>query len=96
VIVVGAAEGYPGSYEKGMPLSLPLDSETAWIIHAGTAWRGEQLVTAGGRVFGAVGQGDSLVLARRTAYALMSRVPAAGLHFRRDIGGPLQTAEGSV
>ncbi|MBU0740863.1 phosphoribosylamine--glycine ligase [bacterium] len=87
VVVVGAAEGYPGVYAKGRPISLPaVEEDAAWIVHAGTARRDGELVTAGGRVLGAVGVGADFAGARREAYALMARVEFAGMHFRRDIG----------
>ena len=87
VVVVGAAEGYPGAYEKGRPIDLPPDDAgDAWVVHAGTARRDGGLVTSGGRVLGAVGVGAGFAAARREAYGLMDRVSFAGMHFRRDIG----------
>jgi phosphoribosylamine-glycine ligase len=86
VIVVGAAYGYPGSYRKGSPIRLPDDREgEAWIVHAGTELRGGELVTAGGRVLGAVGEGGSLNQARDRAYGLLDEVQFDGLTYRRDI-----------
>jgi phosphoribosylamine--glycine ligase len=86
VIVVGAAEGYPGSYAKGTAITLPADrGDEAWIIHAGTKYRDQNLVTAGGRVLGAVGAGASLDEARGRAYGILSDVACDGLTFRRDI-----------
>lgn len=86
VVVVGASKGYPGSYEKGRRLVLPPDAADAWIIHAGTRDDGEGLVTSGGRVLGAVGEGIGLDEARARAYALLERVDGANLFHRADIG----------
>ena len=96
VVVVGVARGYPGSYPKELPLELPADrGEAAWIIHAGTARRKQKLVTAGGRVLGAVGTGASLAAARQAAYELLGEVVCDGLVHRRDIGGAARTAGGT-
>jgi phosphoribosylamine-glycine ligase len=86
VVVVAASDGYPGAYVKGRPIQLPVrDDETGWIIHAGTAQGPAGLVTAGGRVLGAVGAGASPAEARRTAYALLDETHFTGLIYRRDI-----------
>jgi phosphoribosylamine---glycine ligase len=93
-VVVGAARGYPGPYRRGQPLVLPADEPAAWIIHAGTAWHEDRLVTAGGRVLGAVGEGDSLIAARDRAYALLGRVRCDDLFHRRDIAQETQRTTG--
>ena len=86
VVVVGASDGYPGTYAKGRPIDLPeADADDRWIIHAGTALDGDRVVTAGGRVLGAVGMGLHLDQARQAAYELLNEVHFEGLTFRRDI-----------
>ena len=86
VIVVGAAEGYPGSYAKGAAIQLPADRPSeAWIVQAGTTRRDGELVTSGGRVLGAVGAGTSLSVARTRAYEQLADVHFDGLTYRRDI-----------
>jgi phosphoribosylamine--glycine ligase len=94
VVVVAAARGYPGSYVRDIPLSLPEDEPEAWLVHAGTTRRGQQLVSSGGRVLGAVGLGDSRSGARRRAYGLLHRVQGEGLVHRRDIAGPIEGEAG--
>jgi len=92
VVVVGAADGYPGPYAQGRPIELPdANSDGGWIIHAGTRRDDRQLVTCGGRVLGAVGVGPSLDAARQKAYDLLDQVHFEGLTFRRDIA---RTGEG--
>ncbi len=89
VVVVGAADGYPGHYNKGKAIELPSGAtDDRWIIHAGTSQTDDQLVTNGGRVLGAVGLGDSLTAAREAAYGLLDDTHFEGLTFRRDIGAP--------
>ncbi len=92
VVVVAASDGYPGPYIKGKAIELP-DRIPAggWIIHAGTRMEKNGLVTAGGRVLGAVGTGTSLEDARATAYAIMDGIHFEGLTYRRDIAAPERT-----
>jgi phosphoribosylamine--glycine ligase len=85
VVVVGAADGYPGRCLSGRAIELPPDRDTAWVIHAGTRLADGVLVSAGGRVLGAVGLADDLAGARREAYGLLGGVHFEGLTYRRDI-----------
>ena len=89
--VVAVSRGYPAAYAKGLPLTLPppeaLAKGCSTIHHAGTAWHGEQLVTAGGRVLAATSVADSLSLAVRHSYHTLRGVHFEGMTFRRDIGG---------
>jgi phosphoribosylamine--glycine ligase len=87
VVVVGASKGYPGAYTRGHALHLPEDSATAWIIHAGTALQQGELVTSGGRVLGAVGEGKDLAAARHQAYEHLKKVNCENLFYRQDIAG---------
>ncbi|MDR1962146.1 MAG: phosphoribosylamine--glycine ligase [Gracilibacteraceae bacterium] len=87
VCVVMAAPGYPGAYEKNIPLTLPreLPEDTA-IFHAGTAWRDDDaLLSAGGRVLGVTARGGDLAAARARAYALTESIGFPGARYRRDI-----------
>ncbi|MCB1842539.1 MAG: phosphoribosylamine--glycine ligase, partial [Halioglobus sp.] len=86
--VVLAAGGYPNDYEKGLVVSgLPeSDGTTSKVFHAGTALRGDTVVTAGGRVLCVVGLGDSVAEARDIAYAEVARISFAGAFCRKDIG----------
>ena len=56
-----------------------------YILQAGTAMSGTDLVTAGGRVLNAVGTGPDLDSARRAAYAVADSVQFRGAWYRRDI-----------
>ncbi len=89
VTVVIAAEGYPESPAKGDVITftaLP-EGTDGYILHAGTALNGSDLVTAGGRVLNAVGTGPDLASARRAAYAVAGSVEFRGAWYRRDIAG---------
>lgn len=86
VTVVLASEGYPGAYPKGLPIDLGLDQPNTKVFHAGTK-RDEsgQLVTAGGRVLGVTGWGDTSAVARERAYLRAANVRFAGRQMRQDI-----------
>jgi phosphoribosylamine--glycine ligase len=86
--VVMAAGGYPDAYGKGAVIS-GLDAAARLpgkVFHAGTARRGADVVTAGGRVLCAVGMGDSVGDAQRSAYALVRAVHWDRVQYRSDIG----------
>jgi phosphoribosylamine--glycine ligase len=86
VCVVMAAPGYPGAYEKNIPITLPpVIPEYAAIFHAGTERRDGALRSVGGRVLGVTARGPDLAAARARAYALTEGVDFPGAHFRRDI-----------
>ena len=88
VCVVAAADGYPGSYEKGIPIEGIDQAEASGdvtVFHAGTATRDGQLVTAGGRVLGITAFADDLQDAVRSVYRATDLVHFEGMQFRRDI-----------
>ncbi len=86
--VVLAAGGYPGSYNKGHPISgLPEpESETSKVFHAGTDLQDDQIVTAGGRVLCATALGESVTEAQQRAYELTRSIHWQDVYFRNDIG----------
>ncbi|SLN30558.1 phosphoribosylamine--glycine ligase [Ruegeria meonggei] len=87
--IVIAAEGYPGSYEKGSVIkgldNLPEDSKNM-VFHAGTKQSDGQVVSAGGRVLNVTARGDSLQDARDQAYAMVGGIDWPDGFFRSDIG----------
>jgi phosphoribosylamine--glycine ligase len=87
VTVVLASRGYPESSSKGDSISglRGLDSLETELFHAGTAERDGELVTAGGRVMGVTGMGDTPGAARDSAYAAADRIAFEGKQLRRDI-----------
>ncbi len=84
--VVLAANGYPGTPEKGAPIALPLAPDDAMIFHAGTALRDGALVSNGGRVLCATALGNSVTEAQKGAYALVDKIAFPGGFCRHDIG----------
>jgi phosphoribosylamine--glycine ligase len=88
VTVVIAAEGYPEAPAKGDVITLkavPAGTQQGYLLHAGTALNGADLVTAGGRVLNAVGSGPDLSSARAAAYAVAESVEFRGCWYRHDI-----------
>jgi phosphoribosylamine--glycine ligase len=53
---------------------------------AGTFGRGQNVLTAGGRVLTVVGRGDTYQAAIDRAYAAVARIAFDGMQYRRDIG----------
>ncbi len=87
VCVVMTSGGYPGAYRTGIPIQgLPSAATgSATVFHAGTARKGGEVVTAGGRVLGILGCGHTLADAQREAYRLVRSISFDGCHFRTDI-----------
>ena len=83
--VVMAANGYPGSYPKNLPLGN-LDAVTNLLLHMGTKHDNGQWLSNGGRVLCVIGQGGTLAEAQRDAYNGVAQISAEGLFFRKDIG----------
>lgn len=88
-VVVVAAAGYPmapraGDRITGLEAAEALPGVS--VLHAGTALRGDELVTAGGRVLAVTGVGDTAGDARARAYAAVAHIAIDGAFHRRDIG----------
>lgn len=87
--VVMAANGYPGSYEKGTVIKgldgLPEDSKNM-TFHAGTSEKDGQIVASGGRVLNVTARGESLQEARDRAYAMIDQIDWPDGFNRSDIG----------
>jgi phosphoribosylamine--glycine ligase len=94
VCVVMASGGYPGSYEKGLPISGIEEAEAmegVKVFHAGTKTDEDNLVTSGGRVLGVTALGATLLAARNTAYAAVDKIKFEGAHVRGDIAAKALT-----
>lgn len=85
--VVMVSGGYPGSYEKGFPISLPEKTDGSVIFHAGTATNTNgELVNQGGRVLAVTGFGSDLKGALENAFSTVNHITWEKAYFRRDIG----------
>ena len=85
--VVMAANGYPGTPEKGGTIALG-DAEAAGakVFHAGTARKEGVLVANGGRVLNVTAMASSVTEAQRIAYAAVDAIDFPTGFCRRDIG----------
>ncbi len=87
--VVMASSGYPGDYAKGKIIRGLAEAGLVpgtKVFHAGTAARGNEIVTNGGRVLGVTSLGRTLAEARDRAYLAVDKIRFDGAQFRRDIG----------
>ena len=88
--VVMASGGYPGEYERGLPVSGLEDVDAdALVFQASTRLaedaEGKQVLTDGGRVLTVVGRGPSLTHAREKAYDSINRINFRDAHYRKDV-----------
>jgi phosphoribosylamine---glycine ligase len=88
VCVVMASEGYPGDYERGIPIR-GLNEAAALpdvkVFHAGTTLKDQQVVTNGGRVLGVTALGNSISSAKLQAYKGVHCIRWPGAWCRKDI-----------
>jgi phosphoribosylamine---glycine ligase len=87
VTVVMAGGDYPSENDTGTPIDGIDDAEAtgAIVFQAGTALRGDTLVTNGGRILDVTATGATVSEARERAYAAAARISFAGARFRTDI-----------
>ena len=88
--VVLAAHGYPGDVRTGDVIhgldDVSRDCPDVQIFYAGVTQRGEDLVTAGGRVLTVMATAPSFEIAIARAYEAASKITFDGMQYRRDIG----------
>ena len=86
--VVMAANGYPGTPEKGGAIEGLEAAEAAGakVFHAGTASSGGRLVSNGGRVLAVTATGASVAQAQQAAYRAVESIRFPSGFCRRDIG----------
>lgn len=90
VCVVLASGGYPGEYTTGHNIEGLKEfddsaDKNAAIFHAGTAFKGNRIVTAGGRVLGVTAWDSNLQKAVDRVYKITGQVNFEGCYYRRDI-----------
>ena len=86
VTTVLAASGYPGSYPKGAPITIPPLPGGAHVFHAGTAVNSGRLVTSGGRVLAVTAVDPDFRRARAVSRGVAAAIRFEGKQFREDIG----------
>jgi phosphoribosylamine--glycine ligase len=86
--VVMASGGYPDAYDTGKVIRGIDDAEQVagvTVFHSGTARRGQDIVTVGGRVLTVVASGADYRSAISRAYEAVDKISFERMHFRRDI-----------
>jgi phosphoribosylamine--glycine ligase len=84
-----ASGGYPGKFVTGKRIDGLTDAERVngvRVFHAGTARKGDSIVTSGGRVLGVTAAADSVERALATVYEAAAKIHFDGAHYRKDIG----------
>ncbi len=85
VCVIMASKGYPGSYEKGLPIEIKDLPEEIEVFIAGAKKEAQRLVTSGGRVLGVTALGSNIKEAQEKAYEGVKQINFEGAHYRTDI-----------
>ncbi|WP_342359147.1 phosphoribosylamine--glycine ligase [Terrarubrum flagellatum] len=87
--VVMAANGYPGDYRKGSTIRGVADAaalDDVLVFHAGTAMKGDELVSNGGRVLNVTAIAPTIAEAQKHAYDAIRLIDWPEGFYRRDIG----------
>jgi len=88
VCVIAASGGYPVTYQKGKVISglEELGNENELMaFHAGTKYRGSDIITSGGRVLGITALAGSIDAARKKAYNGLEKISFEKIYYRKDI-----------
>lgn len=98
VTVVVASHNYPGTPRTGDPITgldevAAKDAPHAYVLHAGTKYDGDTVVSAGGRVLSVTATGADLTQARERAYAAVARVRLDGSQHHADIAAKAAAGE---
>jgi phosphoribosylamine--glycine ligase len=86
--IVAVSGGYPGSYEKGLPIT-GLDqtlTDDSLIFHAGTRGEKDGVFTNGGRVLCVTSFAETVYEAVDKSRDVLENIYYEGIYYRRDIG----------
>jgi len=89
LVVVMAADGYPGSYEKNTEIKGLTDANSVddvIVLHAGTKTEDNKILATGGRVLGVTATGKTVTEAAQKAYAAIDKINWPQGFCRSDIG----------
>jgi phosphoribosylamine--glycine ligase len=85
--MVAVSGGYPGSYEKGFPITgLDQAAGDSLIFHSGTKKEQDRVLTNGGRVLCVTSYAEELPAAIRKSMKVLQQIDFDGMYYRRDIG----------
>jgi phosphoribosylamine--glycine ligase len=87
--VVISSRGYPGKYQKGLPIS-GLDRaakiKDVMLFHSGTAFDNGNIITSKGKVISVLATGVDVQDAKIKAYRAVKEINFEGIHYRKDVG----------
>ncbi len=89
LIVVMAAQGYPGSYKNGTEIKGVMNADCmddVFVFHAGTKSEYGKLIATGGRVLGITSRAKTVATAQKLAYKAIANIDWPGGFNRTDIG----------
>ena len=89
VCVMLVSGGYPGSYQKGFPISGINEVEGSVVFHAGTTLKDGEVLTNGGRVIAVSSYGTDKAEALQKSFTEAQKIQFKDKYFRRDIGADL-------
>ncbi len=95
--IMAVSKGYPGEYEKGIPIDLgylenpeaikTIDAEGGiMVFHASTKKVGDEIVTNGGRVLAVSALSDTIGEAVELSKNILGQIYFDGMYYRNDIG----------
>lgn len=89
LVVVMAAEGYPGRYQSGTEIkgvNEANDIDGVFVFHAGTKSENGKLLATSGRVLGVTTKAKTVAAAQELAYKAVAKIDWPGGFNRTDIG----------
>ena len=95
--IMAVSKGYPGEYEKGIPIDLgylenpeaikTIDTEGGiMVFHASTKKVGDEIMTNGGRVLAVSALSDTIGEAVELSKNILGQIYFDGMYYRNDIG----------
>ncbi len=78
--------GYPESYEKEKEIKGVENVKDSLVFHAGTKFKDDKLVTAGGRVMAITSFGNDFKEALKKSYQNIEKIHFDKMNYRKDIG----------
>ena len=86
--VMAVSGGYPGEYEKGLPITGLQEKpiEGSIIFQSGTMLENGEVLTNGGRVLAITSYGDTIREAVEQSVYMLEQIYFGGIYYRNDIG----------